>query len=192
MERWTGTPEGTRNESCGRFGKRTPFLRLRTQLHRIRGRTLRTESLDRSNASDLVQVVRTNHERLEPLLFRTQLHRMWAIAFRNGTLENPSQCEGFETKEKERETFCGRLRKRTPFLRWQAQLQIGYEGERSGTNHWKQTPQGTWDKSCGCLLKWTSALWARVQLHRMWDIFYSDFCHGESWRTGLLSDLCFC
>ena len=28
MERWTGTPEGTRNESCGGFGKRTPFLRL--------------------------------------------------------------------------------------------------------------------------------------------------------------------
>ena len=32
MERWTGTPEGTRNESCGRFGKRTPFLRGRVQL----------------------------------------------------------------------------------------------------------------------------------------------------------------
>ena len=32
MERWTGTPEGTRNESCGRFGKRTPFLRWRAQL----------------------------------------------------------------------------------------------------------------------------------------------------------------
>jgi len=32
MERWTGTPEGTRNESCGRFGKRTPFLRLRARL----------------------------------------------------------------------------------------------------------------------------------------------------------------
>ena len=44
------------------------------------------------------------------------------IALRNGTLENPSQCEGFETKEKERETFCGRFGKRTPFLRWRAQL----------------------------------------------------------------------
>ena len=32
MERWTGTPEGTLNESCGRFGKRTPFLRGRVQL----------------------------------------------------------------------------------------------------------------------------------------------------------------
>ena len=27
-------------------------------------------------------------------------------ALRNGTLENPSQREGFETKEKERATFC--------------------------------------------------------------------------------------
>ena len=32
MERWTGTPEGTRNESCGCFRKRTPFLRGRVQL----------------------------------------------------------------------------------------------------------------------------------------------------------------
>ena len=32
-------------------------------------------------------------------------------------------------RRKERETFCGRLRKRTPFLRWRAQFQ-GYEAER--------------------------------------------------------------
>ena len=32
-------------------------------------------------------------------------------------------------RRKERETFCGRLRKRTPFLRWRAQLQ-GCEPER--------------------------------------------------------------
>ena len=51
-----------RETFCGRFGKRTPFLRLRTQLHRIRGRTLRTESLDRSNARDLAQVVRLLRE----------------------------------------------------------------------------------------------------------------------------------
>ncbi len=36
MERWTGTPEGTRNESCGRFGKRTPFLRGRVQLQKYK------------------------------------------------------------------------------------------------------------------------------------------------------------
>jgi len=43
----------------------------------------------------LITVVRTNLERLEPMPFRTQLNRMWDIALRNGTLENPSQCEGF-------------------------------------------------------------------------------------------------
>ena len=32
MERWTRTTQRTRNESCVRFGKRTPFLRLRVQL----------------------------------------------------------------------------------------------------------------------------------------------------------------
>ena len=37
-------------------------LLFRTQLHRIRGRTLRTESLDRSNARDLAQVVRILRE----------------------------------------------------------------------------------------------------------------------------------
>jgi len=42
MERWKilhsaknlKLKAGTRNESCGRFGKRTPFLRDRVQLHR--------------------------------------------------------------------------------------------------------------------------------------------------------------
>ena len=42
MERWKilhsaknlKLKEGTRDESCGRFGKRTPFLRGRVQLHR--------------------------------------------------------------------------------------------------------------------------------------------------------------
>ena len=37
-------------------------LLFQTQLHRIRGRTLRTESLDRSNARDLAQVVRLLRE----------------------------------------------------------------------------------------------------------------------------------
>ena len=43
----------------------------------------------------LLLVLRTNLERLEPMPFRTQLYRMWDIALRIGTLENPSQCEGF-------------------------------------------------------------------------------------------------
>ena len=32
MERWTRTTQRTRNESCVRLGKRTPFLRFRVQL----------------------------------------------------------------------------------------------------------------------------------------------------------------
>ena len=35
MERWTRTTQRTRNESCVRLGKRTPFLRLRAQLPRM-------------------------------------------------------------------------------------------------------------------------------------------------------------
>ena len=38
--------------------------------------------------------------------FANSTTRIWDRALRNGTLENPSQREGFETKEKERETFC--------------------------------------------------------------------------------------
>ena len=64
VQKWNVGPERRKEREtfCGRFGKRTPFLRLRAQLHRIRGRTLRTESLDRSNARDLAQVVRLLRE----------------------------------------------------------------------------------------------------------------------------------
>ena len=55
-------------------------------------------------------------------------------ALRNGTLENPSQCEGFETKGKERETFCGCFGKRTPFLRGRVQL-LGCEQKRLANIH---------------------------------------------------------
>ena len=34
--------------------------------------------------------------------------------------------------------------------------------------------QGTWNKSCGHIRKWTSVLWARVQLHRMWEIAFRN------------------
>ena len=54
------------------------------------------------------------------------------IALRNRTLENPSQCEGFETKEKERETFCVRFGKWTRFLRWRARL-LGCEKKQNVT-----------------------------------------------------------
>ena len=38
---------------CVRFGKWTPFLLFQVRLHRIRGRTLRTETLDRSDARNV-------------------------------------------------------------------------------------------------------------------------------------------
>ena len=46
---------------------------------------------------------------------------------------------------------------------------LGCEGERSGLNHWTDMTQRSWNKSCGHIRKWTSVLWARVQLHRMWS-----------------------
>ena len=77
-------------------------------------RTLRTESLDRSNARDLEQVVRMFVEMdVGPV--------------------SPSSTT------------------------W-------YEKKRSETNHWTGVTQGTWNKSCGYYGKWTSVLWARVQL----------------------------
>ena len=46
----------------------------------------------------------------------------------------------------------------------------GCEEKRSETNHWRRTTQRTRNESCGCLLKWTSFLLFRTQLHRMRDI----------------------
>ena len=57
-------------------------------------------------ARDLVQVVRTNLERLEPLLFRTQLHRMWAIALRNGTLDRNAGRDSERVVRRFRETHA--------------------------------------------------------------------------------------
>ena len=78
-------------------------------------RTLRTETLDRSNARDLEQVVRLLREVDVSPVSPSSTPRMWDIAPRNGrrpcepefnymirekavrneSLENPSQCEGF-------------------------------------------------------------------------------------------------
>ena len=76
---------------------------FRTQLHRIRGRTLRTESLDRSNARDLAQVVRILREvDVSPVspssttgceaperkwLLRAQLHRIRGRMLRTESLD---------------------------------------------------------------------------------------------------------
>ena len=54
----------------------------------------------------------------------------------------------------------------------------GYEGERSGPNHWTDMTQGTRDESCGHIRKWTSGLWARVQLQG---------CEAERQKLGIFS-----
>ena len=48
-------------------------------------------------------------------------------------------------------------------------LTTGYEGERLGQNHWTDMPQGTRNESCGHIKKWTSGLWAWVQLRNIRD-----------------------
>ena len=49
-------------------------------------------------------------------------------------------------RRKERETFCGRLRKRTPFLRWRAQLQ----DVRQKSQPLRRAPRnGTLDRNAG-------------------------------------------
>ena len=103
-----------RETFCGRFRKRTPFLRLRAQLHRIRGRTLRTESLDRSNARDLAQVVR--------LLREVDVSPVSPSSTTQDVSNRVQKWNVGLERRKERETFCGRFRKRTPFLRLRAQL----------------------------------------------------------------------
>ena len=55
---WTGVTQGTWNKSCGYYGKWTSFLLFRVRMLRIRGRTLRDESLETNTARDLIQVVR--------------------------------------------------------------------------------------------------------------------------------------
>ena len=58
LNHWTGVTQGTWNKSCGYYGKWTSFLPFRVRMLRIRGRTLRDESLETNTARDLEQVVR--------------------------------------------------------------------------------------------------------------------------------------
>ena len=70
-------------------------LLFRVQLKRIRGRTLRTETLDRSCARNVKRSEDDFGKWTPFLLLRVQLDRIRGKALRNGPLENPSQCEGF-------------------------------------------------------------------------------------------------
>ena len=86
--------------------------------------------------------MRTKHERLEPMLLRTQL-----LGYETERLEMERWTR---TTQRTRNESCVRLGKRTPFLRGRVQLQ-GCEGERSGLNHWTDMTQRTLKKSCKIL-----------------------------------------
>ena len=49
------------------------------------------------------------------------------------------------------------------------------EDERLGQNHWTDMPQGTRNESCGHIRKWTSGLWAWVQLRNIRDMGFCNF-----------------
>ena len=79
----------------------------------MREKALRNESLDQNNAKDCLQSCGYSGKWTSFLPFRVQLqdvrHRAqkWNVG---------------PERRKERETFCGRFGKRTPFLRWRARL----------------------------------------------------------------------
>ena len=159
VQKWTVGPERRKEREtfCGRFGKRTPFLRLRAQLHRIRGRTLRTESLDRINARDLEQVVRLLREvDVSPV--------------------SPSSTTGCEEKRLEAMTVrrlaardclqsCG-LTSKGLSLCFSELNYTGCETSRSEMDRWTGTPEGTRNESCGRFGKRTPFLRWRAQLYR--------------------------
>ena len=66
-------------------------------------------------------------------------------------------------------------------------LTTGYEGERSGQNHWTDMPQGTRNESCGCFGKRTPFLRWRAQLHRMWEKEFIGDDGSQVRRKGLLA-----
>ena len=88
----------------------------------IREKAVRNESLDRSNARDLEQVVRLLREvDVSPVspssttgceTSRSEMDR-WKILH---------SAKNLKLKEGTRNESCGRFGKRTPFLRWRAQL----------------------------------------------------------------------
>ena len=134
-QKWNVGPEHRKEREtfCGRLRKRTPFLRLRTQLHRIRGRTLRTESLDRSNARDLVQVVRLLREvdvsPVSPSSTTTGCEGEWSAFDPLPKLTQASDKDVRIIVGKERESY-------EPELNY-----TGCEGERSGLKHWTRITQ---------------------------------------------------
>ena len=90
---------------------------------------------------------------------------MWAIAFRNGTLDRNA----------------GRNVKRSADVSGNARHfcdcelnYTGYESERSGLNHWTGVTQATWYKSCGLTSKGLSLCFSEL-----------NFTGYEGERSGL-------
>ena len=88
--------------------------------NRIREKAIRNESLDRNTEKNVKRSAVFREAELHSAKFRVS-------AFSSSTTQDVSNRVqkwnvGLE-RRKERETFCGRLRKRTPFLRLRAQLQ---------------------------------------------------------------------
>ena len=81
---------------------------------RIRGRTLRDESLETNTARDLIQVVR--------MFVEMDVGPVSPSSTSQDARHRAQKWNVGPERRKERETFCGRFGKRTPFLRWRAQL----------------------------------------------------------------------
>ena len=117
---------------------------------RIRGRTLRDESLETNTARDLIQVVRMFVEMdVGPVspssTSQDARHRAqkWNVG--------PERRKGLGTS---RADVSGNARH---FCDGEFNF-TGCEGERSGLNHWTDMTQRSWNKSCGHIRKWTSVL----------------------------------
>ena len=98
---------------------------------RIREKAIRNESLDRNTEKNVKRSAVFREAELHSAKFRVS-------AFSSSTTQDVSNRVqkwnvGLE-RRKERETFCGRLRKRTPFLRLRAQLRRMAERLQSRKN----------------------------------------------------------
>ena len=98
---------------------------------RIREKAIRNESLDRNTEKNVKRSAVFREAELHSAKFRVS-------AFSSSTTQDVSNRVqkwnvGLE-RRKERETFCGRLRKRTPFLRLRAQLRRMAERQKTRKN----------------------------------------------------------
>ena len=96
LNHWTGVTQATWNKSCGYYGKWTSVLGARTQLLGYEAERQKTKT---SSQCGLVLLRRLSPAKFIRLSWITsdekKVNKPLRRALRNGTLENPSQCEGF-------------------------------------------------------------------------------------------------